>query len=162
MKLITFSSSKKNHMDIREAITQFLSHCRYEKNLFNFTLQFYEIDLKPACEGARLEPLIVCPSHSSMMRNLFTSSVISLTSPHLTVLTGWKASPVSQVVASSTPSGPHTSLTCLTLCPPSLAATSSQSPDGNDSATAWLPGSMANILRLRKACAFSSCTTSIQ
>lgn len=33
-------------MDIRDAITQFLSHCKYEKNLSDFTQQFYEIDLR--------------------------------------------------------------------------------------------------------------------
>ncbi|MEM6526637.1 MAG: tyrosine-type recombinase/integrase, partial [Bacteroidota bacterium] len=33
-------------MDIQEAITQFLSHCKYEKNLSDFTQQFYEIDLR--------------------------------------------------------------------------------------------------------------------
>ncbi len=33
-------------MDIREAITLFLSHCKYEKNLSDFTQQFYEIDLR--------------------------------------------------------------------------------------------------------------------
>jgi integrase/recombinase XerD len=48
MHVSTYGEGAK--MDLREAIEQFLFHCRYEKNLSPKTLKAYSIDLRQVCD----------------------------------------------------------------------------------------------------------------